>query len=301
VQAPARSRTWPFAILVVPRQQADEIAAECFVLDSCGVQVEEAGDASRLTVYFESTCDPGTLSARLVSGLQAAGLWSDEYQTVLGDVEQERDWNETWKQFYQPVWATENIVVHPPWIPVQTHDGQMSIAIDPAMAFGTGGHESTQLALEAIEQSCCDGRRCLDVGTGSGILSIALIQLGAHHVTAVDIDPVVIDNASANLRANLGEDADRTRLLTGSVGSIEGDVFEFIVANIESHLARPLLPGIVASMTADGTALFSGFVESERDRFLGWLQEVRLTVDETWSKNNWFSCRAHKTASRKQV
>ena len=280
-------------MVVVPRSVADDIAAECFYLGSCGVHAEEAGEATRLSVYFEApAADLEALSAGLVQGLQAAGSWPVGSQSLAGDIEVERDWNETWKQFYRPVWATQNIVVHPPWIPVETSPGQMAISIDPAMAFGTGGHESTQLALEAVEHSTCKGCRCLDIGAGSGVLSIALIRLGATHVTAVDIDPVVIDNANANLRANLGEDIARTRLLTGSIDEVQGDIFDLIVANLESHLVRPLLPGIVAGLAAGGTALFSGLLETERDRFLGWLREEGLTVDGTWSKSDWFSCRS---------
>jgi len=270
---------------------ADDIAAECVDLGSCGVHVEESGAVARLNVYFEAPpTERKALSDGLVQGLLAAGLWPDGAEVVAGDVELERDWNETWKEFYRPVWATQNIVVHPPWIPVTAGDGQMAIAIDPAMAFGTGGHESTQLALQALEQSVCAGRRCLDVGTGSGVLSIALVRLGASHVTALDLDPVVIDNANKNFGANLGVDVARTRLLEGSMDVVQGDSFDVIVANIESHLVRPLLPAIAAALSPGGVALFSGLLESERTRFSEWLADVGLAVLNTWSKNNWFSC-----------
>jgi ribosomal protein L11 methyltransferase len=270
---------------------SDDIAAECIDLGSCGVHVEEFGALARLNVYFEAPPTEGkALSDALVQGLLAAGLWPDGAKVVAGDVELERDWNEAWKKFYHPVWATENIVVHPPWIPVEVGDGQMAIVIDPAMAFGTGGHESTQLALQALEQSACAGRRCLDVGTGSGVLSIALVRLGAAHVTALDTDPVVLDNANTNFVANLGEDVARTRLLPGSMEVVLGDSFDVIVANIESHLVRPLLPAIAASLRPGGSALFSGLLESERTRFLEWLAEAGLTGLDSWSKNDWFSC-----------
>jgi ribosomal protein L11 methyltransferase len=295
--APIGARCWPFAVLVVPHSAADDIAAECFELGSCGVHAEETGQATRLTVYFEApAAELEALSAGLVESLQAAGSWPGGSRRVAGDVEFERDWNEAWKEFYRPVWATPHIVVHPPWIPAETGPGQMAITIDPAMAFGTGGHESTQLALQAVEHSACRGGRCLDIGVGSGVLSIALVRLGATHVTAIDIDPAVIDNANTNLRANLGREVARTRLLIGSIDVVQGEPFDLIVANLESHLVRPLLPGIVAGLAAGGTALFSGLLEAERDRFLGWLREVGLTVDGTWPKNNWFSCRTRAMA-----
>ena len=80
--------------------------------------------------------------------------------------------------------------------------------------------------------------------------------------------------------------------LTGSIDEVQGDIFDLIVANLESHLVRPLLPGIVAGLAAGGTALFSGLLETERARFLDWLWEEGLTVDGTWSKSDWFSCRS---------
>ncbi|MDP7448948.1 MAG: 50S ribosomal protein L11 methyltransferase [Candidatus Latescibacteria bacterium] len=269
------------------------MAVECFDLGSCGVHEVEAGEMTHLNVYFEAPAvDFDGLDAKLVQGLRAAGRWPDGARVAAGDVELERDWNETWKQYYRPVWATERIVVHPPWIPVEIEAGQMAIVIDPAMAFGTGGHESTQLALEAIEGSTCADCRCLDIGTGSGVLTIALVQLGAAHVTAVDTDPVVISNATRNLRQNLGPNVGRTQLLSGSIDETVGPDFDLIVANLESHLVRPLLPQIRARLSTGGKALFSGLIETERERFLGWLQEAGFTVDKMWSRNSWFSCRS---------
>lgn len=288
-------------MLAVPRNLADDIAAECFELGSCGVHAEESGEAARLNVYFEAPAgaEPADaladVSANLVQGLRAGGLWPAGAQVLSGDIEAERDWSQIWRAFYQPVWATDNIVVHPPWIPVATKPGQIAIAIEPAMAFGTGGHESTQLALQAIEQRDVAGRTCLDVGTGSSVLSIAMMHLGAASVTAVDTDPVVIDNARCNLDANLTVDAvARTELISGSVQAVAGQTFDVIVANIESHLVRPILPDIAQALRPGGWGLFSGLVETERERFISWLAEHGLIVDATWSKNNWFSCRAQR-------
>lgn len=269
------------------------MAAGCFDVGSCGVHSEEAGEATRLTVYFEDAeATPEELTARLEQGLRADGLWPEGAQALPGDVEPQRDWNEAWRAFYRPVQATQRIVVHPPWIPVDPGPDGLAIAIDPAMAFGTGGHESTQLALEAIEATDCRGKCCLDVGAGSGVLSIALLQLGAEDVVAIDIDPVVVDNARHNLQANLGERAARAQVRTGSIDLVHGQRFEVIVANLESHLVRPLLPGIVSALAEGGWALFSGLVERERDTFCGWLEEAGLRVDGTWAKNDWFSCAA---------
>ena len=162
------------------------------------------------------------------------------------------------------------------------------------MAFGTGGHESTQLALRALQETGCEGSHCLDLGTGSGVLSIAAVRLGASRVIAVDTDPEAVDSAGHNLRANLGEAAGRVSVRLGSVEAASDELFQLVVANLESHLVRPLLPSIAASLTAEGAALFSGLVVGEADRFEDWLGESGLGADRSWSKGAWIGLRARK-------
>lgn len=287
----AEARSWHRVAIDVPSGASDEVAALCFEFGSCGVHAEERGEGTRLTVYFEGSADLQGLGRRLRSGLPD-GL-SGEFPMAL-DVEPERDWSEGWRRFYRPQWATERIVVHPPWLPVDTGPGQIAIAIDPAMAFGTGGHESTQLALRALQETGCEDRLCLDVGAGSGVLSIAAILLGARRVTAVDTDPVAVDNARHNLRENLGRDAGRARVCRGSVEAASEEAFHLVVANLESHLVRPLLPAIASSLTAAGAALFSGLVVNERSGFEDWLLAVGLRVDRSWTKGEWLGLRARR-------
>lgn len=288
-------RTWHRLVVrvpaSVPASVTDEFGARCHELGSCGVLAEEVGDQARLSAYFSATEDVERLRSVLAAALCELGLQASAID-VDAQVEPERDWNAAWKQFYAPVWATERIVVHPPWIPVHTDAGQFAIAIDPAMAFGTGGHESTQLALRALEASDLRGSACLDVGTGSGVLSIAAMRLHAASVTAVDVDPVAIDNARLNTQANLGDGADAVRFVLGSVEDVGESSFVTIVANLESHLVRPLLPAIIDRLAPAGEALFSGLVRGEQERFVGWLAEHGLHAEQTWTQGDWFSVRA---------
>ncbi len=287
----AEARSWHRVAIDVPSRASDEVAALCFEFGSCGVCAEERGEGTRLLVYFEGPADLRGLGRQLRSGLPD-GL-SGEFPMAM-DVQPERDWSEGWRRFYRPQWATERIVVHPPWLPVDTGPGQIAIAIDPAMAFGTGGHESTQLALRALQETGCEDLVCLDVGTGSGVLSIAAMRLGARRVTAVDTDPVAVDNARHNLRRNLGRDADRARVLCGSLEAASDKACQVVVANLESHLVRPLLPAIASSLTAAGVALFSGLVVNERARFEDWLIAVGLRVDGSWTRGEWIALRARR-------
>ena len=290
----AAARSWQRVAIEVPADVGDEVAALCFELGSCGVHTEERGEAARLLVYFEGPADLRRLRRRLSLSLPDS-LPGDLPMAV--DVEPEEDWTETWRRFYRPLWATDRIVVHPPWLPVDAAPGQIAVSIDPAMAFGTGGHESTQLALRALQETGCEGSLCLDLGTGSGVLSIAAVRLGASRVIAVDTDPGAVDSAGHNLRANLGEAAGRVSVRLGSVEAASDELFQLVVANLESHLVRPLLPSIASSLAADGMALFSGLVVGEADRFEDCLAASGLCADRRWSKGAWIGLRARKEGS----
>ena len=285
----AAARSWHRVAIEVPAEVGDEVAALCFELGSCGVHTEEKGEEARLLAYFEEEADLRLLKRQLALSLPTCG----ELSMAVG-VEPERDWTETWRRFYRPRWATDRIVVHPPWLPVDTGPGQIAISIDPAMAFGTGGHESTQLALRALQETGCEGSLCLDLGTGSGVLSVAAVRLGARRVIAVDVDPVAVDNAGHNLRANLGEAAGRASVRLGSVEAAPDEDFQVVMANIESHLVRPLLPTIASSLAAGGVALFSGLVVGEGGRFEDWLAASGLCTDQRWTRGGWLGLRARK-------
>ena len=199
---------------------------------------------------------------------------------------EERDWEVEWRRFFAPVWATERIVVHPSWIPVELAEGQIAVSIDPKMAFGTGGHESTQLCLQALESCLRPGARCLDLGTGSGILSIAATLLGAGSVLAVDIDEQAVANARENLAHNcIGAEQVEVRL--GGVEVVVGRPFDLVLANIQSHVLRPLLAPLRGLLAADGRIAFSGLLAREEAAFCRWVTEAQLEVDAILAKEEW--------------
>ena len=153
--------------LAVPTACAEEVSAWAYQLGSCGLQAEEARERTRLSAYFaaEPRCDLAGVQRELTQRLAALGLAS----SIDAECVEERDWEAEWRRFFAPVWATERIVVHPSWIPVEPAEGQVAVTIDPKMAFGAGSHESTQLCLRALARYLRPGARCLDLGTGSGI------------------------------------------------------------------------------------------------------------------------------------
>ena len=278
-------RTWQCLRLEVPAVCSEELGARAHALGSCGLQAEEVGEQTRLSIYFaaEPDFDLATIRHQLELFLVAHDL-------VIPPIEADRveaqDWEEEWRRFFRPVWATPRIVIHPSWIPVETEGEQVSIVIDPKMAFGTGGHESTQLCVQAIDRFLRPQSRCLDLGAGSGILSIAAALLGAESVLAVDVDEVAVHNA----RENLGRNAiapERVEVRLGSLDAVGEGPFDMVLANIQSHILRPLLQPICHLLGPEGTVVFSGLLVREAPDFCAWVADAGLQVETTIEKGEW--------------
>ena len=277
-------RAWHCLRLEVPAACAEDVSAWAYELGSCGLQAEEAGERTRLSAYFaaEPMRDLAGVRRELTHRLAALGLAS----SIDTECVEEQDWEVEWRRFFAPVWATERIVVHPSWIPVEIAEGQIAVRIDPKMAFGTGAHESTQLCLQALESYLRSGARCLDLGTGSGILSIAAALLGAGPVLAVDIDEKAVTNARENLAHNrIGSEQVEVRL--GGVETVAERSFDLVLANIQSHVLRPLLTSLRGLLAADGRVAFSGLLAREEAAFCRWATAAKLEVDTILAKEAW--------------
>ena len=277
-------RAWHCLRLEVPAACAEDVSTWAYELGSCGLQAEEAGEQTRLSAYFaaEPTCDLAEVERELMNRLGALGLAS----SIGAECVEEQDWEVEWRRFFAPVWATERIVIHPSWIPVEIAEGQIAVSIDPKMAFGTGGHESTQLCLRALESYLCPGARCLDLGTGSGILSITAALLGAGSVLAVDIDEKAVANARENLAHNRIS-AEEVEVRLGGVEAVAEGPFDLVLANIQSYVLRPLLAPLRGLLAADGRIAFSGLLAREEATFCRWVTEAKLEVDTILTKEAW--------------
>lgn len=283
----------------MPAAIGDEFSSQCFELGSCGVQHEERADGGSLfTVYFESDQSIDTIRSELTLFIE-----SKADRTVHGefeiDIEEERDWSTQWRDFLKPMQVTDRIRITQPWNTLHPPSaGGFEIVIEPKMAFGSGGHESTRLCLMALEAADPLGASFLDVGTGSGVLAIAATFLGAREVTAIDDDVVATDNAKENVTLNLGGGIaleKRVQVLEGSVEAVEGCQYDMIVANIESQHLYPLLEPIERLLAADGVAVFSGLITRERQCFCEQLHRVGLRPMGEQELNGWMCFTAQRT------
>ena len=285
--------SWHRLDIAVPTEASEEFCVRCFELGSCGLQSEDDDGLCRISAYFAGGLELPALEGQIVSYLRGKGFSNCE----LGwSEEAERDWNQEWRKHFRPQRLAGRFVVHPPWIPVEAGDGEIAIAVEPGMAFGTGGHESTQLCLRALIEVDVAGRRCLDLGSGSGILAIAAALMGAQSVTGVDIDPRAVENARQNVELNLaqhipGANSHRNvRILQGSTEAVAGECFDLILANLESHILRPMLAPIRNLVSDSGAVVFSGLLAREQESFTRMIDQDGFVTRRLHRLNDWLCC-----------
>lgn len=198
----------------------------------------------------------------------------------------EQDWAVSWREFFGVVETGGRVVVVPSWVEHAPADGQIVIRLDPGQAFGTGHHETTRLCLAMLDGLVEPGARVLDVGTGSGILAIAAVKLGAAEVDAIDIDPVAAEVAAANCAAN-GVEA-RVRVRAGRLEP--GDIaaaYDLVVSNISPDANIGLVPVFERAVRAGGDLLLSGVLEPDVPRVTAACAAAGFAPAETRLERDW--------------
>jgi ribosomal protein L11 methyltransferase len=176
----------------------------------------------------------------------------------------EQDWAVSWREFFGVVDTGGRVVIVPTWIDHEPLAGQLAIRLDPGQAFGTGHHETTRLCLLALEDLVRPGIDVLDVGTGSGVLAIAAILLGARAVTAIDIDPIAADVARANCEANgIGPEVG---ISAGTLTAAHGRTYDLAVANISTDANIRLAPAFAEVVAPGGSLVLSGILAPDAAR-----------------------------------
>jgi len=198
----------------------------------------------------------------------------------------EQDWGENWKRFFKPVQVTPKFVVKPPWSKIRLKRRQIPIDITPGMAFGTGTHATTILCIRALEERLKKkGLSLLDVGTGSGILSIIAAKLGAKEVWGIDIDGVAVENAKENVEKN--HVSDIVKIRKGSLGDLERK-FDVVVANIDLKSLRRMKKPLLRHLKNKGFLILSGILEGEKEKLheyyleTGLLRWIKETQEGEW-------------------
>lgn len=196
-----------------------------------------------------------------------------------------------WKEYYQPIEISENTVVIPPWeVANEKWASKTALVINPGKAFGTGLHETTQLSLKLLEKENLKGKSLLDVGCGSGILSIFAAKKGAKKVVGIDIDPLAVEETLENAKVNKVE----LQALKASPKEIK-EKFDVVVANLEIHIFREVLEDILPKIEKVG--IFSGLYRLEElVEFLRMLVGKGVKPTLVLEKNNWYAVRVERDA-----
>ncbi|MCX6021138.1 MAG: 50S ribosomal protein L11 methyltransferase [Chloroflexi bacterium] len=222
----------------------------------------------------------------LQRALERAGYEPFRERTV-----QEQDWANAWKPFFKPVRIGNSIVVRPTWEPFEPLPGDVVIDLDPGMAFGTGTHPTTQLCLALLEQHPPRGQRVIDLGTGSGILSVAALKLGAAALLALDTDPLAVDAARANLRAN-GLDPAQHPVYHGSIDHAAAQAFapaDLLLGNLTANVLLMLVSGMVRSVRPGGLLILSGIIEGRDSEVAARFEAEGCRLIERRQEGDWLA------------
>ena len=207
----------------------------------------------------------------------------------------EEDWANSWKKYYKPLDIGQRLRVVPQWLAGESAAGRVELLLNPGLTFGTGSHPTTQLCLEGVERHTRAGDRVLDLGCGSGILSIAALLLGARAALGVDIDPKAPDVAYENAAMN-GIGKESYQVLAGDVlgdqnlrTQLAGEGWELILANIVADVIIPL-SGIVGPWLAPGGKfLGSGIIDTRAEEVRAALEDNGFTVLRAQSRKGWYA------------
>ena len=254
-----------------------------------------------LNFYLEEDADKEAILARVREELDELRSFLDIGEATITESQTEdKDWINNWKQYFHQFYV-DDILIIPSWEEVKEEDkDKMIIHIDPGTAFGTGMHETTQLCMRQLKKFVTEETQLLDVGTGSGILSIAALKLGAKHAVGTDLDPCAITATKENLEANdIPEGA--MDVMIGNIiddkavqDAVGYEKYDIVVANILADVLIPLTPVILHQMKSGGIYITSGIIDEKEKDVVEAVKAAGLEIVEVTHQNHWVSVTARK-------
>ena len=263
---------YPYLHVRVTADEAELVGDRLWVLGASGL--EERDDTTLIASDGDVLLIAAFPDEETARRAQAQLDRPASFELVIGD-----DWKDAWREFFHVQHIGKRLVLRPSWRDAQPGPGQVLLTIDPGSAFGSGIHETTRLVLAEIEARVRGGERVLDVGCGSGILSVAALLLGAGSARANDVDPLAIDATRDNAASN-GVEID---VSLDPIESIEGD-YELVLANIQAPILIAMAPSLIAR-TAD-TLVLSGVLADQVDEVVAAFS-TSMRVDSVATENEW--------------
>jgi len=236
-----------------------------------------------VSVFVPEEKSPREAELYIRARLQECGI--DAEITTSGVCED--DWADSWKKYYKPIKTGRRLVIVPVWERYDAQPDELTVLMDPGMAFGTGTHETTRLCASLLEDYVTPGCKVLDVGCGSGILAICASKLGAGECFACDIDPVAVRIAADNVRVN--GTANVTCAESDLLKSVPAEKYDVCVANIVADVIIRMAPDIGAYMKDSGVLIVSGIIEERADEVIAVLENCGFTVSGGKRENGWYA------------
>jgi len=279
---------WWYITLSDEEGREDILFSLADISGSIGTELQELpSGGARLRAYYRSDSELSYWKKRLIDSMRE---WPSIKIEDFGKIENQ-PWNVSSEDAFPPLPVGKSLVVLAPWHKGSEPEGCIPLYINPGSAFGTGYHESTQIVLELLERYIKHGMTTADIGTGSGILTIGALKMGAAKAYARDIDTTVIDEVRKNFELN-GLDLNKVDLRTGDLLKDFGHKVDILTANILLEPLIEMVPDVPSVIGCDGLAIFSGMLRTERDKFIECLDAANMKTVDDLEKGDWWGVAA---------
>lgn len=288
---------WTQITITTSNEASEAIANYLFDIDAHGIELKEAANSTTSHIAYFPFDDRIDARVKKISSfltqLSNCGIQPDPATIDIKKIATE-EWTEAWKSDYHPQRIGKQILIAPTWSNIHPDDTTIFIRLDPGMAFGTGYHPTTRLSLKMLEESLKPNMHVVDIGTGSGILAIAAVKIGAIQVDAIELDPTAVPIAEANFKKN-GANKQIT-LYQGDGISVVNKKYDLIIGNILTKAILPIIPNCPSRMNPNGYVIFSGILESELELVKEVLEENGMqcvqVMDESEDDLVWVAIKA---------
>lgn len=294
---------WTDMKITVPKTEAEDAEAIATGISGSGIYIEDYSDLEQqveaiahvdlieqelvekdrtvvsVHLYLSPDENPAEVTELLRDRLARAELHAE--LSVSGVAEE--DWANNWKAYYHAMTLGKRLAICPSWETMDTD--RVVLRLDPGMAFGTGTHETTSLCLEALDEFVGGGERMLDIGTGSGVLAIGALLLGAGSALGVDIDEMCVRTAAEN--AALNGVADRFAAVAGDLSDKASGRYDIITANIVANAIIKLSPAVKPLLAEKGLFIASGIIDEREEEVAAAIEAAGLAVQQIRRKNGW--------------
>lgn len=280
---PVLDSFWWYVTMEGEKVPEEVMASLADLSGSIGTEQHDQGEKIRIRAYYRSSQDLGFWMQRIKQTLDP---WPEISVVDTGKIENQK-WHTEWKEAFPPLEVGKTLIVMAPWHKGKEPADRIPLYIYPGSAFGTGYHESTQIVLSLLEKHLRRGDVVADIGTGSAILSIAALKMGASHVFSRDIDPAVSEEVYRNLDQN-SIPHELVDFKTGNLLQGFEHKVDLLLANIVVEPLKRMIPDVKSILTERGRAIFSGLVTKEKKDFIQILESNGLLVKDEITCSEWW-------------